>query len=1057
MSGQSVSDSFSPVPCANNITFTNLAFWNYYEPSVFKMTPLAHPTDGPRFLKLILIFMIKLYLQPMLRRSQKRPALSCQTALLIILLLGSAAYQPVWARGNDESLSAGRKANASTSTTRKNVPQDEQRVAAQKVLTEAETLWTKGTAESRRAAIEKYQEALPLFRALGDKKQEADILSNIGAVYNSLSEMQKAIEFFEQSLPLRREVSDRSGEAVTLNNFGVAYRSLGEMQKALEYYNQSLAVTRLTGDKDNQASALNNIGAVYRALGEMQKALDAYAQALPLFQALQNMRGEAVTLSNLGSVYRSLGEHDKSLELYDRSLEKAREAKDRRIEGTTLNNIGSSYKALGNAQKALDFFNQALEIHKSTGDRRGEATAVTNLAVVSYSLAERQKALEFYSEALKLWRAVGDRSGEAGVLQSTGEVFYSAGEKEKALDYFNEALPLRRSVLDYTGEADTLYRIARVERDRGRLSEAQRGIESVLAIVETLRTKIASPDLRASYFSTVQQYYDFHIALLMQLHAQSPTAGHEMEAFRASEKARARSLLELLEEARADIRQGVDAGLLAREKALQDLLNAKAERQTRLLSGKHTTEQAAVLARELDALLHDYTQVQARIKGASPRYATLTQPPVLKLKDIQEQTLDPDTLLLEYKLGEERSFLWAVTRNTFRSYALPPRAEIEAAARQVYELLTERNRRPAGETATQRALRLRQAEAAYSTAAAKLSQMLIAPVSELRATKRLLIVSDGALQYIPFAALPTPLTSGAGAAETATGQPLVTNYEIVNLPSVSVISEIRRERNLPRATQNVVAVIADPVFDKEDARVRASVKNATRKAVEAEQALASKPPTTSSSFERAMLDVGAATGGGDMLIPRLLFSRKEAQAILAYAPSGKSMSALNFTASRATATGPELARYRYVHFATHGLLNSQHPELSGIVLSLVDEQGRPQDGFLRLNEIYNLKLPAELVVLSACQTGLGKEIKGEGLIGLTRGFMYAGAPRVAASLWKVDDAATAELMARFYRGILKEGKTPAAALRAAQVEIAQQPSWRAPYYWAAFVLQGEWK
>ncbi len=943
-------------------------------------------------------------------------------------------------------------------------PQDEKYLAAEKLVTEADALYAKGTAESRRTAIEKFQEAVALFHVTGHKKEEADALSNIGAIYNSLSEMQKAIEFFKQSLPLRREAGDRPGEAVTLNNFGVAYRSLGEMQKALEYYNQSLAVTRLTGDRDNQASTLNNIGAVYRALGEIQKALDAYAQALPLFHDLKNVRGEAVTLSNLGSVYKSLGERNKALEFYNQSLEKAREAQDRRIEGTTLNNIGVAHRILGDLPKALEFFNQSLALHKAAGDRRGEATAVTNLAGVFHTLEERQKALEFYSESLKLWRAVGDRGGEAGVLQSTGEVLYAAGEKDKALDYFKEALPLRRSVLDYTGEADTLYRIARSERDRGRLTEARREIESALAIVETLRTKITSPDLRASYFSTVQQYYDFYIALLMQSHAQSPTNGHDMEAFNASEKARARSLLELLEEARADIRQGVDATLLEREDALQDLLNAKAERQTRLLSGKHTTEQAEAMAQELTALIDEYTQIQARIKQASPRYATLTQPPTLTLKEIQEQTLDADTMLLEYKLGEERSFLWAVTRNAFRSYDLPKRAEIEAAARNVYELLTAQNQYPAGETTQQRQERLRQAVEKYPTAAANLSRMLLGPLASLRGTKRLLIVSDGALQYIPFSALPDPAASSEGASAGTNGQPLIVNYEIVNLPSVSVISEIRRDRrNVRRAPQDLVAVIADPVFDKEDIRVR---KRETGAAVKTNGA--STPPGINTSvktsaavtpgaseFERAVIEAGATEAA--LAVPRLLFSRREAQAILAFAPDGKSMAALNFNASRATATSAQLSRYRYVHFATHGLLNSQHPELSGIVLSLVDEQGQAQDGFLRLHEIYNLKLSAELLVLSACQTGLGKEIKGEGLIGLTRGFMYAGSARVAASLWKVDDAATAELMARFYRGMLKEGHTPAAALRTAQVEMWQQKQWRAPYYWAAFVLQGEWK
>jgi CHAT domain-containing protein len=190
-------------------------------------------------------------------------------------------------------------------------------------------------------------------------------------------------------------------------------------------------------------------------------------------------------------------------------------------------------------------------------------------------------------------------------------------------------------------------------------------------------------------------------------------------------------------------------------------------------------------------------------------------------------------------------------------------------------------------------------------------------------------------------------------------------------------------------------------------------------------------------------------------LERLWFTRYEAEWIADFVPPAGRLKALGFAANRTTATSPDLSQYRIVHFATHGFLNSEHPELSGVVFSLVDEQGQPQDGFLRLHEVYNLKLNADLVVLSACRTALGKDVKGEGLIGLTRGFMYAGAASVVASLWKVEDKATAKLMRRFYQKMLVEGRRPAAALRAAQVAMWQEK--KAPYYWAAFVLQGEWK
>jgi CHAT domain-containing protein len=289
---------------------------------------------------------------------------------------------------------------------------------------------------------------------------------------------------------------------------------------------------------------------------------------------------------------------------------------------------------------------------------------------------------------------------------------------------------------------------------------------------------------------------------------------------------------------------------------------------------------------------------------------------------------------------------------------------------------------------------------------------------------------------VPFGALPHP-SRGAGAV------PLVVSQEVVSLPSASSLALLRRDLAGRATAPKLVAVLSDPVFRADDPRVR-SVRG---------REPASPPEATpsGSALERSASDIGFAR------LERLRFSRREADAITALAPPGTSLMALDFAASRATAMSPSLADYRIVHLAAHGFLNSRHPELSGIALSLVDEAGQAQDGFLRLHDLYNLKLGADLVVLSACQTALGQEVKGEGLVGLTRGFFYAGSPRVVASLWSVRDEATAVLMSRFYRALLKDGVSPSAALRSAQVSLRKEPRWRAPYYWAGFILQGEWR
>jgi CHAT domain-containing protein len=271
----------------------------------------------------------------------------------------------------------------------------------------------------------------------------------------------------------------------------------------------------------------------------------------------------------------------------------------------------------------------------------------------------------------------------------------------------------------------------------------------------------------------------------------------------------------------------------------------------------------------------------------------------------------------------------------------------------------------------------------------------------------------------------------------------VEHHEIVYLPSASAAAVIRTEHRQRRPAERLLAVLADPVFEAGDLRLRASQ-------------MVSKTAISRSRAMDRLADVSPAEGPEPgWQVSRLPFTRREAASILSVAPESGVKLATDFDASREFVLSGELGSYRYIHFATHGFYDSDFPELSGLVLSLVDRRGRPANGFFRLHDIYNLKLNADLVVLSACQTGLGKHVRGEGLIGLTRGMLHAGAARVAASLWNVDDAATAELMQHFYAGLLRQQIAPSAALRAAQLRMLRSKRWSDPYYWAAFVIQGD--
>lgn len=957
--------------------------------------------------------------------------------------------------------------------------QDKKRSAAEQLLAEAARLSLQGGATAAQT-IENAQAALPLWRELGDRYWEAHTLHLIGVAYLSSNKYDQAIEFFSQALAIRREVKDRAGEGITLNNLGQVYRLRGPFDKAIEYYEQALVISREIKDRAGEASILAGLGVAFGPLGSFEKAIEYYEQAMVISREIKDRRGEGASLNGMGNSYYSLSRFEKAIEYYEQGLAIRRETKDWASVVSSLSNLGNTYNSLGRHERAIEYLEQALVISREIKHRRFEAISLNNLGDAHRLLSHYEKAIECYEQSQAAFREIGDqvnvghglanlgdaylsqgryekaienykqalaisrerknRATEGYILNGLGDAYARARLDERAIECFDQALALSREVKDQANVATALRGLAEVERNRGNSDQARAYIAESLRISEALRSDLVRSESRASFLASVQNSYELYIDLLMRQHRNEPTQGFDTLAVEVSERQRARGLLDLLVEARADVRQGVDASLLERERLLSRQLNDKAQRLTQT----NTPEQSAVLKQEISQLETEYEQAQAAIRKNSPHYAALAQPQPLKLNEIQQQ-LDTGTLLLEYSLGKERSYLWAITKDSLASYELPKEEQIQQSARQVYDLLTARDTK----TPVERGTRPVVDETQLHIAAQTLSQTLLGPVAATLGDKRLVIVADGVLQYIPFAMLPEPISGKANRrqGEQAVGAyvPLIAGHEIVNLQSVSTVAVLRTELAARRPASKEVAVLADPVFSTNDPRVK------TGTAVSS-----SLPPQMrGNAAEQETLNLTLRDFRGQL--ERLFYSRDEAEAIYAAAPAGSGFKALDFQATRTVATSAYLSQYRIVHFATHGLLNSDHPYLSGLVLSLVNEKGEQQDGFLRLHEIYNLHLNADLVVLSACQTALGKEIKGEGLIGLTRGFMYAGAPRVVASLWKVDDVATAELMKRFYRAMLQEKQRPAAALRAAQLEMMKKQRWQSPFYWAAFTLQGEWK
>jgi CHAT domain-containing protein len=875
-------------------------------------------------------------------------------------------------------------------------------------------------------AGERCEAALRIARQLGAVREEAKALSCSGDVAYYRQRPEEALESYERAQRSWEGLGDRQGLIQTLRLRGAVYSDLFDFARAQACYEQATALSAPLADERERAIALILDARMRDRLGEYQAALNEYADALNLLEPMGDAVWEASGLTGIATVYHEMGEPRSSVPYWERALTLFETAGLKNIAIDVLFAMGASDLAAGDDIRALGQFELALGLADELGIPRWRAYALRYIGVIYLFRHQPDQAQEYLERSLKIQESLEDRKTRGRTLADLGEAHALRGEYERAVSDFSHSLALSRVDGDRVARARALFGLARASLSLDDLETARSHAEQALAVVESLRSEVDDRDLRASYLASVYRYHEFHMDVLMRLHRMHPDQGLAAAAFAASERARARSLLDSLVEAGVDLQEGLDPGLRSREQRARKAFEQWAARERRLSGAPEAEAGATALAEAYRDLERRYNQVEAEIRSKSPNYAALARPRPLSLGEVQRQVVDGGTLLLEYALGDERSYLWAVSSAGLGSYVLPPRGEIEGAARRAYEHLTAR----LTATGLGRRHEIEAADGAYWQEAGRLSEMLLAPVARQMAGKRLLVVADGTLQYLPFAALPVPGRVGEPV-------PLMTEHEIVSLPSASVLAILRKQTKGRKPPPGSVAVLADPVFEGDDPRLRAVARAAP-----------------AGSTDRLARDASPAPA---TRLPRLAATRQEAAAIVALALPGTALRAVDFQASRATAMSPELAHYRIVHFATHGVVDNENPGLSAIVLSMFDERGEPEDGYLRLRDVYGLRLPAELVVLSACNTALGRPVGGEGLVGIVRGFMYAGARRVVASLWKVDDDATGEMMGRFYREVLRSDRSPAAALRQAQLAMWRQERWRPPFYWAAFVLQGEWR
>lgn len=853
-------------------------------------------------------------------------------------------------------------------------------------------------------ALQDLGEAVRLWEALDDSNELAIACYGLGVVQFANGKPETALASLNRALELRRKAGNPDSQASILTAMANIYRDLGDGDRALEINQEALEISRSTHDRSAEAIALQNVGGIYLRRGELQQALELLTSSLELQRQVGNLGAEAWALSSLGATTLALGESDRALHFYEQALGiQARMGS--AWQAYTLRDIGWVYDRKEQPGKALEYYTQALGLSRKFADRRNEAFCLHGIGQARIALGLAQDAIPDLEQAVAIYREIGQAAGEVNGLLELGRARQVLGDRDQAAELFREALDLSLRHKILLQEAVARSAIARLESERGNLPEAAAAIEVSLRIIESIRPKVASQRQRVSFFASRREYYDFYIDLQMRMQARDPEGGHLQAALAASERARARALLDLLAEGRIDLRKGISSELKSKE---SETVSRVSFLQSRLLEDvTQGGTNASRIEAELDKAEDERDRIEGQIRNEHPRYAAVSNPSPLEAGSIQ-QMLDERTAFLEYTVGRDVSYLFVVTQDRMEGYRLPPAGELADLVETVREGLKEPGRRQYGR---------------YVDSAYRLHEALLAPAGPLlRGRSRLIISPDGPLLLLSFEALLTAPARGSSFADLSY---LIREKSVTYVPSASVFAELGSGAPAPSGPGLFVG-FGDPLYEPNPA---------ARPAPDADPAMA----------------WGFQTDG--LTSPsRLPQSRSEVEGIASLFPPGSARLYLDGDASEKNVQeNPLLKQARWIHFAVHGFLNEERPEYSGLLLARNDDSA--YNGLLQVYEIFNLELTADLVVLSACDTALGKNVSGEGLLGVSRALLYAGAASVVVSLWQVSDASTSDLMVRFYRH-LSEGMEKAEALRLSKLELIQEGKAH-PYHWAAFTLVGQ--
>jgi len=873
---------------------------------------------------------------------------------------------------------------------------------------------------------------------------------------------EQALIALEQSLKLYTSANDAKGIAASRDALGELYSRQGQYNVAGNHYQEANKSFTAAEDSYNANLMLAKTGDMFFRAGMINEARDAYSK----------MTVPKIDISTTGKIKQVIQKADKVMTLVNKGREVA-------ASGLSPGTVNKATQFAADVKTAVDEERAAYRqfiiysIYELGMGRLNYANNQLDAAKTHFNNAHSAADNTFYGRfgQARRWRVASRTSlGDIALLQGRYsdalKLYTSASDGARKDNRADLRWPAQRGI----GKAKWLQ--ANSEKDQKKATkirgEAIAAYRDALTTIEGIRVgSISADESRSTFLATTKDVFDEAAGALAERALMTATAGSPLsgaaltdaaEAFKIVEQSRARSLLDMLGESNVNITEGVPADLLKRK---QDNLNRQQE-IAQEMAGVGGTEEGkkksdSALEAELSQLSTDYDSIENQIRAASPKYASLTLPQPLTLAEVQQQVLDEQTALLEYTLGAKDSYLWVITQSGAALYRLPARTVVDQQALELRaQIIPEKFRTPiAGiNTAPTRGLGLASGPpaanaGAFATASNNLYKTVIEPAAAIIADKRVLIVADGALNYIPFEALIK--TTGT---DYAALPYLVTTNEIVYAPSASVVGVIRKQ-SAAKPTGKSVLLVADPVFNSNDPRAKGAAGSTTAGGADT-RGLGLSSALTDVAGTPSAQPTGAPAQG--LMLSRLNGTRAEAEqiALLTKQSGGTADIWLDLNANEANVQSKDLRNYRVLHVATHGLLNAERPQFTGLVLSLVgNKQG---DGFLRTDEIFNLKLGSPLVMLSACETGLGKEKRGEGVIGLTRAFMYAGAPTVGVSLWSVSDNSTAQLMTDFYKRMLTgQGMSASSAMRGAQQQMIAGKKYAAPYYWAPFVLVGEWR